>query len=219
MIRTVILPSGALRHEVAVLPAALPAVAPAALEAAWEVARAAADAGLWGPARLLVFPDEASIALTDPDAACWAEAMARHVGLDSLPGLSLCLRLLALVEVLGRAVWLRGMFSLGPTGRNSIRPCSPPLLPRPSPQPAVSTMGHCVACWGAPCPPDGKNHPCRLVPSFSLCLSPFWPWAPALRARNPSSPPGPARRTPTPRSTPPAVTSPSASSPGRTAPS
>jgi hypothetical protein len=45
MIRTVILPSGALRHEVAVLPAALPAVAPAALEAAWEVARAAADAG------------------------------------------------------------------------------------------------------------------------------------------------------------------------------
>ena len=55
-------------------------------------------------------------ALTDPDAACWAEAMARHVGLDSLPSLSLCLRLLALVEVLGRAAWLRGMFSLGPDG-------------------------------------------------------------------------------------------------------
>jgi hypothetical protein len=137
MIRTVILPSGALRHEVAVLPAALPAVAPAALEAAWEVARAAADAGLWGPARLLVFPDEASIALTDPDAACWAEAMARHVGLDSLPGLSLCLRLLALVEVLGRAVWLRGMFSLGPDGAEF----HPALLAAAAAAPLAATGG------------------------------------------------------------------------------
>ena len=137
MIRTVILPSGALRHEVAVLPGALPAVAPAALEAAWEVARAAADAGMWGPARLLVFPDEASIALTDPDAACWAEAMARHVGLDSLPGLSLCLRLLALVEVLGRAAWLRGMFSLGPDGAEF----HPALLAAAAAAPLAATGG------------------------------------------------------------------------------
>ena len=63
---------------------------------------------------LLVKPS--GLSLTDPDAACWAEAMARHVGLESLGGLSLCLRLLALVEVLGRAPWLRGMFSLGPEG-------------------------------------------------------------------------------------------------------
>lgn len=137
MIRTEILPSGALRHEVAVLPAALPAVAPAALEAAWEVARAAADAGLWGPARLLVFSDQASIALTDPDAACWAEAMARHVGLDSLPGLSLCLRLLALVDVLGRAAWLRGMFSLGPDGAEF----HPALLAAAAAAPLAATGG------------------------------------------------------------------------------
>ncbi|MCW8086307.1 hypothetical protein [Sabulicella glaciei] len=116
MVTTEPLPGGALRHEVAVAADALPPVSPQALEAAWEVARAAADAGLWGPARLLVFADADPIALTDPDAACWAEAMAQHVGLDTLGGLALCLRLLALVEVMGRASWLRGFFAIGPEG-------------------------------------------------------------------------------------------------------
>lgn len=115
-VTTTELPSGALRHEVGVAAAALPAVPPAALEIAWEVARAAAEAGLWGPTRLLAFPGGVEIALTDADAASWAEAMARHSGLDSLPGLALCLRLLALVELLGRAAWTRGMFTIGADG-------------------------------------------------------------------------------------------------------
>lgn len=111
-ITTTLLASGALRHEIGVRAAALPAVQPSALEAAWEVARASAEAGLWGPARLLSFQDGVEIALTDADAACWAEAMARHRGLDSVQDLALCLRLLALVEVLGRARWLRGLFTI-----------------------------------------------------------------------------------------------------------
>ncbi|WP_424812140.1 hypothetical protein [Roseococcus sp. YIM B11640] len=110
------LPSGAMRHEVSVHLADLPAVAPSQIELAWEVARASAEAGLWGPARLLAFPGGTEIALTDADAACWAEAMSRHGGLDSLPGLALCLRLLALVELLGRAAWTRGMFAIGAEG-------------------------------------------------------------------------------------------------------
>lgn len=113
---TIALPSGALRHEIGVAASALPAVAPGALEIAWEAARASAEAGLWGPARLMVFEDGAEIALTDADAACWAEAMARRRGLDSLGDVALCLRLLALVEVLGRAKWLRGLFAITAEG-------------------------------------------------------------------------------------------------------
>lgn len=116
MITTTALPSGALRHEIGVTAAALPAVPPAALEIAWEVARASAEAGLWGPARLIAFEDGVEIALTDSDAACWAEAMARRNGLASLSDLALCLRLLALVEVLGRAAWLRGLFTITSDG-------------------------------------------------------------------------------------------------------
>ncbi|MDB5415744.1 MAG: hypothetical protein JWR10_4079 [Rubritepida sp.] len=115
-VTTSLLPSGALRHEIGVAAEALPAVPPAALEIAWEVAHASAKAGIWGPARLLAFADGVEIALTDADAACWAEAMSRHAGLDSLPSLALCLRLLALVEVLGRAAWLRGLFTITAQG-------------------------------------------------------------------------------------------------------
>lgn len=115
-VTTIALPSGALRHEIGIAASALPPVQPSALESAWDAARASAEAGLWGPARLIAFEDGVEIALTDADAACWAEAMARRQGLNSLTDLALCLRLLALVEVLGRARWLRGMFSIGADG-------------------------------------------------------------------------------------------------------
>ncbi len=110
------LPGGALRHALPLALPALPPVTPGALEGAWDAARAAADAGLWGPPRLIACPGADPIALTDPDAACWAEAMSRHVGLDTLPGWALTLRLLALVEAMGRHAWLRGLFTIGPGG-------------------------------------------------------------------------------------------------------
>lgn len=115
-VTTILLPSGAYRHELGIPASALPAVRPSALELAWEAARASAEAGLRGPARLIAFEDGLELALTDADAACWAEAMARSQGLNSLTDLALCLRLLALVEVLGRARWLRGLFSIGADG-------------------------------------------------------------------------------------------------------
>ncbi len=110
------LPSGALCHALACPPDALPEVHPRALESAWEVAREAADAGLWGPARLLRFADGTEIALADADACAWAEALDRTAALDALPALALCLRLLALVEAMGRLAWLRDLFALGRGG-------------------------------------------------------------------------------------------------------
>lgn len=113
-------PDGALAYAIAVPPEALPAVRPRDLLRAWEIARAAAAAGSWGPPRLLRFarPDGGAtdLALADADAACWAEAIDALAGLATLPGMALCLRLLALVEVLGRAKWMAGMFAIGPDG-------------------------------------------------------------------------------------------------------
>ena len=45
-----------------------------------------------------------------------AEAINSAVGLDTIDGLSLCLRLLALVEVLGRAQSLAAFFAVTPAG-------------------------------------------------------------------------------------------------------
>ncbi|MBR0678999.1 hypothetical protein GXW74_00735 [Roseomonas eburnea] len=101
-------------------PEALPAVAPRDLEAAWEQARAAAAAERWGAPRRLLFqrrdgsPQE--LLLADADAACWAEAVDARHDLGTLSGLSLCLRLLALVEVMTRARWLAGLYSLTAEG-------------------------------------------------------------------------------------------------------
>lgn len=56
------------------------------------------------------------ITIADRDAGAWAEAIDSAVGLDTLPGLALCLRLLALVEVLTRADWLDSLYDVTPTG-------------------------------------------------------------------------------------------------------
>jgi len=119
-IRVAEAPDGALSYVIAMPPESLPPVRPAALMAAWDVARDGAAAQRWGRRRRLRFartdaaPTE--LAIADPDAAAWAEAIDVAVGLDSLAGLALCLRLLALVEVLTRAAWLAPLVSITPGG-------------------------------------------------------------------------------------------------------
>lgn len=112
--------AGALAYAIPCPPEALPAVRPQALLAAWRAARAAAAAGRWGPPRTLVFARDATepavLAIADRDARAWAEAVDRDADLGTLQGLALCLRLLALVEVLSRAAWLAGLFALGEDG-------------------------------------------------------------------------------------------------------
>lgn len=103
-------------YRVGMPPDALPPVTRRDLENAWERARAAALAERWGPPRLFRFqrPDGGStdLALADSDACCWASAIDRVVGMDTPYGLSLCLRLLALIDLLAAVPWAREMVTL-----------------------------------------------------------------------------------------------------------
>jgi hypothetical protein len=63
-----------------------------------------------------------AIAFADRDAACWALAVDRSVGLDSLYGLAVCFRLLGLIEQLATAAWLRPHFSVGGREGPEIHP-------------------------------------------------------------------------------------------------
>lgn len=113
-------PDGSLAYAIPLAPEALPAVSPTALLAAWDAARARAHSGAWGPPRDLVFRREdgsaTRIVIEDRDARSWAEAVDRGADLSTLAGLSVCLRLLALVEVMGRSAWLAGLFSVTADG-------------------------------------------------------------------------------------------------------
>jgi len=100
---------GAVTYTVAVPPEGLPAVRGRDLAAAWDAAREAARAAAWGKARRFRFQRSdgsvTELALADRDAACWAAAVERIAALQTSYGVSLCLRLLALVDLLGRAPW------------------------------------------------------------------------------------------------------------------
>jgi hypothetical protein len=113
--------AGAIAYLVPVSPERLPAVAPGDLLRAWNVARNGAVQRQWGAPRFFRFARQGGqelteIAIADPDAGAWTEAIDRAFGLETLTGLSLCLRLLALVEVLTRAARLEPFFDVSPAG-------------------------------------------------------------------------------------------------------
>ncbi len=113
--------AGAIAYLVPVPPERLPAVPPGDLLRAWNVARHGAVQRQWGTPRFLRFAqgggrEPTEIAIADPDAGAWTEAIDRAFGLETLTGLSLCLRLLALVEVLTRAARLEPFFDVTPAG-------------------------------------------------------------------------------------------------------
>ena len=117
-IRVIADASGARLYLVALPPEALPAVRKRDVERAWEAAHDAARANQWGTLRGFRFrrrdgavPD---LILADASAACWAASVDRITGpdgggLSTIYGMSLCLRLLALVDLLARARWLDGL--------------------------------------------------------------------------------------------------------------
>ena len=111
---------GTLTYLVDLPPEALPPVRGRDIAAAWDAAREAADDAAWGAARLFRFrrPDGTTtdLALADEDARCWAGAVDQTVGMQTSYGMSLCLRLLALVDIMGRTPWLGPMFQIGRTG-------------------------------------------------------------------------------------------------------
>jgi hypothetical protein len=113
-------PDGSLTYLVDLPPEALPSVGKRDLERAWYAARDAALAQNWGPVRGFRFnrPDgsHTDLALSDRDARCWAGAIDLTVGIGTSHGLSLCLRLLALIDLLARATWTRPLFHLARDG-------------------------------------------------------------------------------------------------------
>lgn len=131
-------PAGSVTYLVDLPPEALPSVCKRDLELAWYAARDAAIAQDGGTARAFRFrrPDGSHIdfALSDRDARCWAGAVDRSVGLRSARGLSLCLRLLALVDLLTQAPWVRPLFKLARDGTEF----HPALLRAAASQPLTS---------------------------------------------------------------------------------
>jgi hypothetical protein len=117
-------PDGVLTYLVRRAPEALPPVTSRDLMAAWDAARTAAAKGTRsgdldhgrGAARLFRFHrgdgSVTDLALADRDARCWAGAVDGTTGMHTAYGLSLCLRLLALVDLLAHAAWTHGMISL-----------------------------------------------------------------------------------------------------------
>jgi hypothetical protein len=109
-------PDGSVTYLVDGPPEALPSVRGRDLERAWYAAREAAIAGSWSTVRGFRFhrPDgsHTDLALADPHARCWAGAVDGTVGLSNGYGLALCLRLLALVDLLARARWALPLFRL-----------------------------------------------------------------------------------------------------------
>jgi hypothetical protein len=128
-------PDGTLTYLVDLPPEALPPVRQRDLAAAWDAARSQAIAAGddvhgtgssgWGVARLFRFlradGTHTDLALADPDACCWAGAVDGTVGIHTSYGLSLCLRLLALVDLLASASWAAAWFSVHRDGA-SIHP-------------------------------------------------------------------------------------------------
>src|ERR1700760_276814 len=113
-------PDGLMTYLIDLPPEALPSVCKRDLERAWYAAREAALAERQGAVRGFRFhrPDgsHTDLALADRDARCWVGAVDRTVGIATTSGLSLCLRLLALIDLLTRAPWARSLFHLARDG-------------------------------------------------------------------------------------------------------
>jgi hypothetical protein len=111
---------GLMTYLIDLSPEALPSVCKRDLERAWYAAREAALAEHQGAVRGFRFnrPDgsHTDLALADQDARCWVGAVDRTVGIANTSGLSLCLRLLALIDLLARAPWTRSLFHLARDG-------------------------------------------------------------------------------------------------------
>jgi hypothetical protein len=113
-------PDGLVTYLINLPPEELPSVCKRDLERAWYAAREAALAERQGAVLGFRFyrPDgsHTDLALADRDARCWVGAIDRTVGITTAPGMSLCLRLLALIDLLAHAPWARSLFHLARDG-------------------------------------------------------------------------------------------------------
>ena len=113
-------PDGSLTYLVDLPPEALPPVTRRDLERAWYAARHAALAEQWGAVRVFRFlradGEHSDLVLADRDASCWAGALDAIYGMGTRQGLSLCLRLLALIDLLANSPWAVPLLRLARDG-------------------------------------------------------------------------------------------------------
>ncbi|TAK98589.1 MAG: hypothetical protein EPO08_18710 [Rhodospirillaceae bacterium] len=92
---------------------------PSQLVKAWKAATLGAETGMvlqHGDIEGVEFRwdgGESRFMFADLDASCWAAALDRLYGLDTITGIATLFRLLALIELIARAEWLRPLFRLG----------------------------------------------------------------------------------------------------------
>ena len=111
---------GTLTYQIDHAASELPPVRGRDILAAWDLARDAARHAAWDRARAFRFRGSESgwtdLKIDDRDAQCWAGAVDRSLGLQTGHGLSVCLRLLALVDLLARAPRLSHLAAIGQCG-------------------------------------------------------------------------------------------------------
>lgn len=105
-VRREIAADGTELHLVPLSPARLPRVGKRDLERAWDAAHEAARAGRHGPRRGFRFRDGPDVILHDRDARAWAASVDHTADLSTAHGVSVCMRLLGLVALIGDADWL-----------------------------------------------------------------------------------------------------------------
>jgi hypothetical protein len=113
-------PDGSLTYLVDLPLEALPPVTRRDLERAWYAARRAALSEQWGAARVFRFLQSdggySDLVLADRDASCWAGALDAIYGIGTRHGLSLTLRLLALIDLLAQSPWAMPLLRLARDG-------------------------------------------------------------------------------------------------------
>lgn len=112
-------------HRLAMAPEDLPAVGPSDIMEGWKAATLGAEVGMVlqpGDIEGIEFRwpgGDSRFLFADLDASCWAAALDRRYGLESLRGIAILFRLLALIELMARADWLRPLFRIG--GEDGVR--------------------------------------------------------------------------------------------------
>ena len=112
-------PASPLIQRLDLPPEALPAVGPSDLMDAWKTATLGAEIGMIlqaGDIEGVEFrwaEGNSRFMFADLDASCWAAALDRRYGLDNLRGIAILFRLLALIDLMARAEWLRPLFKIG----------------------------------------------------------------------------------------------------------
>jgi hypothetical protein len=116
-------------HRLNFGPEDLPPISPLDLRKAWRAAHVAAEVGLImepGDVEGVTFRHkngaETKFVFADLDAACWAAAVDRTYDLQTVTGVSLLFRLLALIALMADAPWLRPYFSLTEKDGASLDP-------------------------------------------------------------------------------------------------